>query len=148
MSVKIFLSTVSNEFGAYRDLLRSDLTRHNVEVKIQEDFKDLGRGTLDELDTYIAGCDAVVHLVGCMTGASPGERDLRALLAKSVDLTDDLPPLGRALKGGNGISYTQWEAWLPFITKGICLFRRRRSTPSAVPDIRRRTPRARPRSSI
>src|SRR4051794_41093381 len=112
MSVKIFLSTVSDEFGAYRDLLRSDFTRHNVEVKVQEDFKDLGRGTLDKLDTYIAGCDAVVHLVGCMTGASPGERDLRALLAKSVDLTDDLPPLGRALKDGNGISYTQWEAWL------------------------------------
>jgi len=37
MSVKIFLSTVSNEFRAYRDFLRSDLTRHNVEVKVQED---------------------------------------------------------------------------------------------------------------
>jgi Tetratricopeptide repeat len=37
-----FLSAVSNEFGDYRDQLRSKLTRHNVEVKIQEDFKDLG----------------------------------------------------------------------------------------------------------
>jgi hypothetical protein len=42
MSVKIFLSTVSDEFRAYRDALRTDLTRHNVEVKVQEDFKDLG----------------------------------------------------------------------------------------------------------
>ena len=41
MSVKIFLSAVSNEFLAYREQLRTDLTRHNVEVKVQEDFKDL-----------------------------------------------------------------------------------------------------------
>jgi hypothetical protein len=37
----------------YRDQLRTDLTRHNVEVKVQEDFKDLGRGTLGELDTNV-----------------------------------------------------------------------------------------------
>ena len=43
-SVKVFLSTASDEFRAYRDQLRSDLTRHNVEVKAQEDFKDLGGG--------------------------------------------------------------------------------------------------------
>jgi tetratricopeptide (TPR) repeat protein len=112
MSVKIFLSTVSDEFGRYRDQLRPDLTRHNVEVKVQEDFKDLGRGTLDELDTYIAACDAVVHLVGDMTGATPGRRDVNVLLAKYSDLTDNLQPLGEALKNGEGVSYTQWEAWL------------------------------------
>jgi tetratricopeptide (TPR) repeat protein len=87
-SVKVFLSTVSDEFGAYRDLLRKDLTRPNVEVKVQEDFKDLGGDTLDELDVYIAHCDCVVHLVA------------------------DLPPLGEALGDGVDVSYTQWEAWL------------------------------------
>ena len=112
MSVKIFLSTVSDEFRAYRDQLRTDLTRHNVEVKVQEDFKDLGGDTLDKLDVYIAHCDAVVHLVGDMTGSAPGERALSALLAKYPDLTDKLPPLGEALKNGAGVSYTQWEAWL------------------------------------
>jgi tetratricopeptide (TPR) repeat protein len=112
MSVKIFLSTVSDEFRVYRDELRTDLTRQNVEVKVQEDIKDLGQGTLDGLDTYIVHCDAVVHLVGCMTGDSPGGRDVSALLAKYADLTDDLPPLGEALKNGEGVSYTQWEAWL------------------------------------
>jgi hypothetical protein len=45
MSVKVFLSTVSDEFCPYRDQLRTDLTRHNVEVKVQEDFKDLGGDT-------------------------------------------------------------------------------------------------------
>ncbi len=112
MSAKIFLSTVSDEFRAYRDQLRSDLTRHNVEVKVQEDFKDLGGDTLDKLDVYIAHCDAVVHLVGDMTGSAPGEHALRALRAKYPDLADKLPPLGEALKNGSGVSYTQWEAWL------------------------------------
>jgi tetratricopeptide (TPR) repeat protein len=111
-SAKIFLSTVSDEFRTYRDQLRSDLTRPNVEVKVQEDFKDQGRGTLDELDIYIAGCDAVVHLAGDMTGSAPGEPALRALRAKYPDLADKLPPLGEALQSGTEVSYTQWEAWL------------------------------------
>ena len=111
-SAKIFLSTVSDEFRAYRDQLRSDLTRPNVEVKVQEDFKDQGRGTLDELDVYIAGCDAVVHLAGDMTGSAPGEAALIALRTKYPDLADKLPPLGQALQSGAGVSYTQWEAWL------------------------------------
>jgi tetratricopeptide (TPR) repeat protein len=112
MSVRVFLSTVSDEFRPYRDQLRSDLTRHNVEVKVQEDFADLGGETLDKLDVYIAHCDAVVHLIGDMTGSQPGEREQRALLAKYPDLAAQLPPLGEALKNGVAISYTQWEAWL------------------------------------
>jgi hypothetical protein len=111
-SAKIFLSTVSDEFRAYRDRLRSDLTRPNVDVKVQEDCKDQSRGTLDELDVYIAGCDAVVHLAGDMTGSAPGEPALRAFGAKYPDLADKLPPLGEALQSGAGVSYTQWEAWL------------------------------------
>ena len=87
MSVKIFLSTVSDEFRDYRDLLRSDLTRHNVEVKVQENFKDLGGDTLAKLDVYIAHCDAVVHLVGHMTRATAGTRDVAALFVKYPDLT-------------------------------------------------------------
>ncbi len=112
MSAKILLSTVSDEFRAYRDQLRTDLTRHNVEVKVQEDFKDLGRGILDELDIYIEHCDAVVHLVGDMTGSDPGEHALGALHEKYPDLAAKLPPLGEALRNGSGVSYTQWEAWL------------------------------------
>jgi hypothetical protein len=34
------------------------------------------------LDVYIAHCDAVVHLVGEMTGSEPAERVQRALLAE------------------------------------------------------------------
>ena len=112
MSVKIFLSTVSDEFRVYRDALHTDLTRHNVEVKVQEDFKDLGGDTLANLDVYIAHCDAVVHLVGDMTGSAPGEVAIRALREKYPDLLERLPPLCEALRNGICISYTQWEAWL------------------------------------
>ncbi len=104
MSVKVFLSTVSDEFRPYRDQLRADLTRHNVEVKVQEDFKDLGGDTLDKLDVYIAHCDAVVHRAGDMTGSVPDEHALGALRAKYPDLTDELPPLDEALRNGVEVS--------------------------------------------
>jgi tetratricopeptide (TPR) repeat protein len=111
-SVRIFLSTVSDEFRIYRDQLRGDLTRHNVEVKVQEDFKDLGGVTLEKLDDYIKLCDAVVHLVGDMTGAAAREPSTKAILVRYSDLPEKLPPLGEALEQGVRISYTQWEAWL------------------------------------
>jgi tetratricopeptide (TPR) repeat protein len=112
VSVKIFISCVSREFLAYRDQLRHDLTRHNVEVKVQEDFKDLGTLTLEKLDAYIRACDAVIHLVGEMTGAVARPASTRAVLAKYPDIAGRIPPLGAALAGSEEISYTQWEAWL------------------------------------
>jgi tetratricopeptide (TPR) repeat protein len=112
MPVRIFLSTVSDEFRDYRDQLRDDLTRHNVEVKVQEQFKDLGTVTLDKLDVYITNCDAVVHLVGDMTGATAKPKSTKSILAKYPDLPDKLPPLRQPLADGLAISYTQWEAWL------------------------------------
>src|SRR5262249_3240342 len=112
MAVRIFLSTVSDEFRAYRDQLRSDLTRHNVEVKVEEDFRDSGTVTLDMLDLYIAECDAVVHLVGDMTGSDAMPASTQAILAKHPDLLEKLPPLRQPLEQGINIPYTQWEAWL------------------------------------
>src|SRR3981081_2263545 len=109
MSVKIFLSTVSDEFRDYRDQLRSDLTRHNVEVKVQEDFKEYGVVTLEKLDVYISTCDAVVHLIGNMTGAEAKPESIRAITTKYPDIGDKLPPLRRALESKLKISYTQWE---------------------------------------
>jgi hypothetical protein len=100
MPIVVFLSTVSDEFRAYRDQLSGDLTRQNVAVKVQEDFKDFGGDTLDKLDAYIAECDGVVHLIGDMCGATADERQRRALVAKHSDLQSKLPPLGEALKNG------------------------------------------------
>jgi hypothetical protein len=112
MSVRIFISAVSDEFRDYRDQLRTDLTRHNVEVKVQEDFKDSGGVTLDKLDLYITNCDAVIHLVGDMTGSDAKPASTAAILAKYPDLAEKIPPLKEPLTKGEGISYTQWEAWL------------------------------------
>src|ERR1700730_16746761 len=112
MSVRIFISTVSDEFRDYRDQLRHDLTCHNVEIKVQEDFKDLGGVTLDKLDLYITACDAIVHLVGDMTGANAKHVSSEAILGKYPDLIQKLPPLKEHLNKGLAISYTQWEAWL------------------------------------
>jgi hypothetical protein len=112
MAISVFLSAVSDEFRAYRDQLVHDLTRHNVAVKVQEDFKDLGGDTLDKLDVYIAHCDAVVHLVGDMCGAAAGPAQQQALIAKYPALPAKLPPLGEALRAGLCLPYTQWEAWL------------------------------------
>jgi hypothetical protein len=112
MSIRVFLSTVSDEFRDCRDQLLRDLTRHNVEVKVQEDFKDLGSVTLDKLDVYIAACDAVVHLVGDMTGAAAKAESTKAIVKKYTDLMDKLPRLRHLLESRLDISYTQWEAWL------------------------------------
>ena len=51
MAVQLFLSCVSDEFGGYREPLRRALTRPDVAVKIQEDFKALGGDTLSTLAT-------------------------------------------------------------------------------------------------
>jgi len=110
--VKLFLSCVSDEFGGYRNALRRALTRPNVEVKIQEDFKSLGGDTLSKLEEYIARCEAVVHFVGEMTGSAPPDFSVKELLARRPDITTKLSPLGAALEAGAAISYSQWEAWL------------------------------------
>jgi len=51
--IRIFLSTVSNEFRTYRDRLAEKLKRPNLSVHVQEDFIAAGTETLDKLDDYI-----------------------------------------------------------------------------------------------
>jgi Domain of unknown function (DUF4062) len=112
-SVKLFLSTVSEEFRSYRDALGSKLQRPNVTVHVQEDFIPTGTETLDKLDLYIKDCDAVVHLVGDRTGAWAKEPTLQTLKAHYTDLVEILPALKPSLETGEPLlSYTQWEAYL------------------------------------
>ena len=84
--VKLFLSCVSDEFGAYRDALRQALTRRNVEVKIQEDFKPDGGDTLAMLEAYVEACDVVVHFVGDMAGSAPPATSVDDLLKRRPEL--------------------------------------------------------------
>jgi tetratricopeptide (TPR) repeat protein len=111
--VQIFLSTVSAEFRSYRDALRHDLARPNVSVAVQEDFIVTGTETLDMLDDYIRQCDAVIHLVGDMTGAQAQAPSLAVIRNRYPDMGEKLPPLVPYLQpGAPALSYTQWEAWL------------------------------------
>lgn len=111
--LRIFLSTVSAEFRTYRDALRHYLTRPNASVAVQEDFIVTGTETLDMLDDYIRQCDAVIHLVGDMSGAPAQAPSLAVIRSRYSDLGEKLPPLARFLQpGAAALSYTQWEAWL------------------------------------
>ena len=51
----------------------------------------IGGVTLEKLDEYIKLCDAVVHLVGDMTGADAHKLSTKAILDKYPDLPDAFP---------------------------------------------------------
>ncbi|MFN9387082.1 MAG: NB-ARC domain-containing protein, partial [Cyanobacteriota bacterium] len=110
--VQLFLSTVSVEFLSYRERLRHSLTRPDVEVKVQEDFIVSGDETLEMLDTYIQGCDGVIHLVGDMTGAMAKPQSVAAIASRYPELASRLPLADFLQPDGPSLSYTQWEAWL------------------------------------
>src|SRR5262249_41792591 len=104
---------VTAEFGSYREALRYYLTRPNVSVAVQEDFIVTGTETLDKLDDYIRHCDAVIHLVGDMTGALAQMPSLTVIGSRYPDFGEKLPPLASFLQQRvPSLSYTQWEAWL------------------------------------
>ncbi len=110
--VKLFLSCVSDEFGAYRDALRKKLKRLNVEIEIQETFKARGGDTLALLEEYIEGCDVVVHFVGDMPGSPPPSTSVDDLLNRRPDLAARLTKKGLTREELGHLTYTQWEAWL------------------------------------
>src|SRR6516165_4423189 len=111
-SVRLFLSCVSGEFGAYRDALRRALTRPNVEVRIQEDFKALGGDTLKMLAEYVEQCEAVVHFVGDVAGSTPAPSSVDDLLKRRPELETRLAEKGLGRDVLPTFTYTQWEAWL------------------------------------
>ena len=87
MSVTIFISCATSEFGHYRDALERDLTRHDTNVKIQEAFKDYGDpSTVEKLDRYIAESDIVLHIVGDMTGAAAQPESTAAMMKRHPDI--------------------------------------------------------------
>jgi tetratricopeptide (TPR) repeat protein len=110
--VQVFISSVSAEFNSYREDLRHLLERPNVSVKVQEDFIAGGTVTLEKLDTYIASCTAMVHLVGDCTGSPINASSLAWIRQQYPQLADRLPALADVLFGTVTASYTQWESYL------------------------------------
>ncbi|GKS59432.1 hypothetical protein YTPLAS18_29590 [Nitrospira sp.] len=110
---KMFLSCVSAEFRSYREVLRRTLTRPNISIAVQEDFIVTGTETLDLLDDYIRQCDAVIHIVGDMTGPLAQASSLAVIRQYYPDLGQKLAPVAPFLAPqAPALSYTQWEAWL------------------------------------
>ncbi len=60
-------------------------------MAIQEDFKDLGGDTLEKLDTYIACCNSVLHLVGDMTDDYPPLHDVDHFCDRHPDFDARFP---------------------------------------------------------
>ncbi len=113
-TVNIFISAVSDEFKSYRKSLYDFMNGRGATVRIQERFVQNGHPTLSLLNSYIAKCDAVIHLVGDRTGKPdkhgiPGPENLKSLTDKLPDL---LSRLGLSQSDLGSISYTQWEALL------------------------------------
>jgi tetratricopeptide (TPR) repeat protein len=125
--VTLFISAVSSEFaedpgqhpdrvsgpGDYRTYLRDKLTGPDVSVKVQEDFIAGGVLTLDKLVLYVKECDAVIQLVGDMTGAVASDIAVESLFAGEPHLPRKVPFLATPSDAARlGVSYTQWEGYL------------------------------------
>lgn len=108
----LLISCVSDEFGNYRDVMKKDFTRPDLDAKIQEDFISFGGPTLEKLDEYIRHCDAVIHIIGDMTGSMINEFSRQYLNKHFPDFGTRFPELKDALKGDAEVSYTQCEAYL------------------------------------
>src|SRR5689334_9239284 len=95
---RIFVSAVTNEFGKARDAVAADLRARGLAVKVQSDFRQEGDAdtTLRKLHDYIAGCAAVICIMGTRSGACPPTAAAQ-------------PFAGLLPEGISEASYTQWE---------------------------------------
>lgn len=127
MSAVFFLSAVSSEFHhkdperpmsfeSYRDVLTRSLRRQipGCEVIVQEELKQGYGDLLHTLDDEVRNSTVVVHLIGDVAGAEPEAEELRRLRERHPEFLSHEPVLKASLAGADGISYTQWEAYLAF----------------------------------
>lgn len=115
---RVFISSVSDEFGSYRESLAKRLARISFMVTSQKNFGTLGSTTLQKLHNHIHDCDAVVHLVGDAAGAAPPIAAIRSLLNRCPDLLHRFADLKSATDQElEEITYTQWEAYIAIYYK-------------------------------
>ncbi len=107
---RVFISCVTGELGAYRVELAKYFRRAGCDVKVQEDFAQVPEDTLQKLDAYIRGCDAVVHILGQGCGALADQSAVANFLDNEPAFLDAMKDVGdfRSLS----LSFTQWETFL------------------------------------
>ena len=115
----VFVSCVSDEFekagGPFPGLrgdLRHYLSAARCHMFVQEDFRQTAEDTVEKLAGLIFECATVLHLVGELPGAIADAKAVDAFLAKVPNFLESHPELKSELGNSQGISYTQWEAYL------------------------------------
>jgi tetratricopeptide (TPR) repeat protein len=95
---RVFLSAVTSEFGAARDAVANDLQARDLQLRVQRSFRQEAESDtlLRLLHDYIAGCNAVVCVIGRCSGGCPPP-------AAAAEFPDILPT------SMTEASYTQWE---------------------------------------
>src|SRR2546428_12843113 len=95
MSKRLFISCASREFSHIREQLAVDRGFPDVDVKSHEEVRDFNSGgaTLEKLDSYVAGCNAIVHLFGQAVGTQAESAGIEALLRRYPDLPNRLPQI-------------------------------------------------------
>jgi hypothetical protein len=109
--ITLFVSAVTNEFGALRRKLRRAFDQPGViNVISQENMVRTGTDTLLKIDDHIHKlCKLVLHVVGDQTGGLPARNEVRDLLKRYPKLMSDCNLKRHEL---DNLTRTQWEAWL------------------------------------
>ena len=112
MSKTLFLSSVTSEFGQFRQRLANMSQRtKKCMVRDQDHFFRHGVKTLQMLMEEIQASDLVVHLIGAEAGWCVPADQAEAFLQQQTDFGNRFPDV--AQQGAEGkLPATQWEAWL------------------------------------
>ncbi len=125
MSLRLFLSAVTDQFKTLREELGEQFIRGGYHVVQQKDFTGIGVNTLVMLAKFIEhNSDVVLHLVGSDVGSVP-DTDVTTNLIRHCGedkLRERFPKLF-VDDAYLHLTYTQWEAWLGrFYGKHVVLF--------------------------
>jgi hypothetical protein len=122
MAPKVFLSTVTTEFGSLRAALARSVRHSSLKVVHQDDFAHRGVLTLQTLEEEIRGSEIVFHILGAQSGAPAPAGQVRDFLQRHPAFQKRFPEI--AADGLQGkVSYTQWEAWMAlYFEKRLAVF--------------------------
>ena len=114
MSLRLFLSAVTDPYKTLRTRIAENLRPGGFDVRHQTEFVEIGHNTLVKLAMFIQHeSDVVLHLVGAKVGSVPPADETKVLLSHCGEtaLRQRFPRLFEA-EAFRRLTYTQWEAWL------------------------------------
>lgn len=125
----VFLSACSGEWGLDRANLKRECSEHGIDLRVQEDFQDIGSpyGTLLKIVAVMKDCDLVVQLIGPTKSRNVPAAVCRELLTELPDFGAWLKQRGlRSAFRAGAISYVAFEGYAAlFLRKAFSLARYR-----------------------